>query len=436
MGQMWLWTSIADMLREDEDSAYFEAFWNQPGYVGHDEPQHVEADLIDCHLRVKRVLTAHDLTSDRDFAGSEYDQARTMALMMAALGGHADVPLAVEIAGLDRGWVLGTGVRITTGAATGRSLYCMARAGDILFCDGRREANLLRFRDVLPGDEVHVCNRAFLAFCYYYRHHISDDEQRFDFLRLDGKPLYPQHGVPLMSPLMGVPYSGRYAGKLLWIHHTHDNSLWPPEGGIYADAVAAAQGTAGGTERYRLRWSENAEHVPPFMLPSTPERATATWLIDYRPIVEQSLLDLVAWVEDGVAPAGTSFELRDGKISLPTLAAERGGIQPVVHVTANGGDRAEVRVGEAVILEVRAEVSPGAGTIVAVEWDFDGSGTFAVTAEGIDGAASAVRLETTRAYDAPGSYFATARVHSHRAGDLAAVHCRIPNLAQARVVVK
>src|SRR5690606_12838162 len=40
MGQMWLWTSIADMLQE-EDADYFEAFWTRPGYVGHDHPEHV-----------------------------------------------------------------------------------------------------------------------------------------------------------------------------------------------------------------------------------------------------------------------------------------------------------------------------------------------------------------------------------------------------------
>ena len=72
-----------------------------------------------------------------------------------------------------------------------------------------------------------VDNRAFLAFNYYYRHHLSDDSL-YDFLRVDGRPIFPQHEVPLQSPLMGVPYSGQYEGKLMWIHHTHDASLWPP----------------------------------------------------------------------------------------------------------------------------------------------------------------------------------------------------------------
>src|SRR3546814_9570676 len=109
-----------------------------------------------------------------------------------------------------------------------------------------------------------VCSSDLLAFCYYYRYHISDDPLN-DFLRLDGEPLYPQHGVPLASPLMGVPYSGQYEGKLLWIHHTHDASLLPPQGIIYKQAVEAAQRTEKAREKFRLQWTEHAEHDTPLL---------------------------------------------------------------------------------------------------------------------------------------------------------------------------
>ena len=69
------------------------------------------------------------------------------------------------------------------------------------------------------------------------------------------------------------------------------------------------------------------------MLPSSPPRATATWLIDYTPIIEQGLVDLIRWVEDGVAPPSTTYEYAHGQVSLPESAAERGGVQPVVAVT-------------------------------------------------------------------------------------------------------
>jgi hypothetical protein len=233
---------------------------------------------------------------------------------------------------------------------------------------------------------------------------------------------------------MGVAYSGSYRGKLMWVHHTHDSSLWPPQGVIYANAVARAQGDVSTAERFRLRWTENAEHVPPSILKSPAGRAVNTWLVDYLPVIEQSLKDLVAWVEEGIEPAPTAFEYHDGLVTLPSAATERGGIQPVVTVTANGAERAEIRVGEVVALEVHGEVPPGAGTVIAVEWDFDGSGSFPFKHE-VDGRASEVTLGTTHVYDRPGTYFVTAKVESHRDGDVSATSRRIPNAAQARLVV-
>jgi hypothetical protein len=436
MGQAWLWTSIADMLQED-DAAYFEAFWTKPGYVGHDEPWHVEEDLIDVDTTIERVITAADLASDPIFDGPEFEKAKPMAMLMAAMGGQMDLPIAVQVAGIEKGYLLGAGVKIASGEAAGRSLYVLNHGGSVLFCDGHGEANIERFRGVKAGDRVHVSNRAFLAYCYYYRHHITLDEERFEFLALDGVPRYPQHEIPLMSPLMGVPYSGQFEGKLMWVHHTHDCSLWPPEGVIYEGAVRGAQGEAALAEKFRLRWSENAEHVPPFMLPTAYGRSASTWLIEYNPLIEQSLADLAAWVEDGIEPAGTTYTYdgREGRITLPATAAERGGIQPVVQVTANGGARADVKVGEAVTLEVVAETPPAAGTIIDIAWDFDGAGGFPEKVDGIDGSKPKVAATTTHTYDTPGTYYVTALVHSHRDGDVAATSRRLPNLAQARVVV-
>jgi hypothetical protein len=49
-----------------------------------------------------------------------------------------------------------------------------------------------------------------------------------------------------------------------------------------------------------------------------------------------------------------------------------------VDVTANGAARAEVAAGEPVTFSAFVEVPRGVGTIVAAEWDFDGSGEYAV----------------------------------------------------------
>jgi hypothetical protein len=53
----------------------------------------------------------------------------------------------------------------------------------------------------------------------------------------------------------------------------------------------------------------------------------------------------------------------------------------------------------------------------------------------VDGSSSILAATTRHSFDAPGTYFVTAAVESHRTGDINAVGARIPNLASARVVV-
>jgi hypothetical protein len=233
---------------------------------------------------------------------------------------------------------------------------------------------------------------------------------------------------------MGTLHTGKFEGKMIWVHHTHDASLWPSQGIGMRNNVARERGDA--AEKYfRLRWTENAEHVLAGMAASPPGRSNNTWLIDYAPVIEQTLVDLAAWVEQGIEPSGTNFTYKDGNVTLPSSAAERGGVQPVVHVTANGSVRCEARVGEAVTLNVVAEAPPGAGTVISVKWDFDGSGTYPFTHSEVDGSSAGVNLTTTHAFDRPGTYFVTALAESNREGDVNARARRLPNLAAARVIV-
>jgi hypothetical protein len=434
MGQIWFWSSFAERIQRDYPE-YWEAFWTKPGHVGCDQPDLVRPDLIDARLTVARPLLPKVILDDEQFSGPEFSQLRGLAALFAGMHDAWDVPMALEIDNLPDGYRLGAGVRVVSGSAAGRQLYCINGVGNVLLCDGEGEASNLRFTGVLPGDEVHVDNHAFLAFCYYYRHHLSKAEVDYGSLRVDGTPIYPQYEIPEMSPFMGVAHTGRFEGKLMWIHHTHDSSLWPSQGIGMKNNVERERGLEEAKNYFRLRWSENAEHGMPSMFASPPGgRAVTTWLIDPSPIIEQGLADLTAWVEDGVEPAGTAFEYKDGRVTLPPTAAERGGIQPVVEVTANGGSRAEVKAGDEVTLQVHAESPPGAGPIIAIKWDFDGSGDFPL-AHDIDGTHSEVTLSTTHTYERPGTYFATALAESHRDGNVRASARRIPNVASARVVV-
>jgi hypothetical protein len=94
-----------------------------------------------------------------------------------------------------------------------------------------------------------------------------------------------------------------------------------------------------------------------------------------------------------------------------------------------------VRPGETVVLAADIETPPGGGTVVRVEWDLDGTGTWPVDEHGVDGTRSALRVEQVTTYAVPGTYFPAVRVTAHRDGDRAAAQRRLVNLGRVRVVV-
>jgi hypothetical protein len=102
-------------------------------------------------------------------------------------------------------------------------------------------------------------------------------------------------------------------------------------------------------------------------------------------------------------PASTGYQMTtDAGITLAPSATERGGVQPVVHLSVNGAARAEVKVGEPVRLVGFVE-QPGDGSIVTAEWDFLGNGKFE---PGSVPVARSVTVEATYSYEKPGTYFA------------------------------
>ncbi|HEX4097672.1 MAG TPA: hypothetical protein VHX64_13160, partial [Caulobacteraceae bacterium] len=249
MGQAWLWASMAERLQREDP--YFEAFWTEPGHVGHDQPEAVAKDLINAKTRIKRPLTARNLTEEARFQQPEFAGLVTRAKIFAGMENMWDIPMAVELEHIPAGYRPGAGIKITSGAAAGRQLYYMSGTGNIWLCAGGGEAQNLRFSGAVAGDEVHLDNRAFLAYCYYYRHHIMDHVE-WDFLRVGGKPIFKQYPHPEASPFMGVLHTGRYEGKLMWVHHTHDASLWPMQGIGMKNNVEKEYGREAAHKKFRL----------------------------------------------------------------------------------------------------------------------------------------------------------------------------------------
>lgn len=161
-----------------------------------------------------------------------------------------------------------------------------------------------------------------------------------------------------------------------------------------------------------------------------------THIVRYRPVVEQMLRDISAWVERGVKPpASTSYKVIDGLPVVPDNAGRRKGIQPVVHLWANGRERAEVKVGEPVKFFAIIDMPPKAGKVVAAEWDFEGVGDYPV-AEELCHPKQTVVLKATYTFSEPGTYFPVLRATSQREGDPDTPWARIENLDRVRVVVK
>ena len=120
---------------------------------------------------------------------------------------------------------------------------------------------------------------------------------------------------------------------------------------------------------------------------------------------------------------------------LPPKASDRGGIQPVVALTVNGGARADVKAGEKVDFAGSIEVPPGTGVVVSAEWDYDGSGIYPDVESFADGAALK-SIKRSHAFDKPGTYFVALRATAQRKDAVGTAFAKVINLGRVRVVVR
>ena len=321
-GQIFEWAWSAELINH-MDPTYFTDFWTKPGYAGHDMPQQFEGDTIETTVTVRKVVTAGDLAAAVAAGGPEARSASTMLVSHMP----KDSAIGVILEEVPKGYMIGAGMAITTGAAVGRTLYCTSQAGSTYLANAIDQAGNLRFAGVQQGDKIRISNRPFLAYCSWYRHHVVPSDEGFANVMLDGVPVYPQRAVQVPATIFsGGRNTAKFQGKMIWYQHTHDTAVWPEPAFYYAAEIRKAQGEDGARSRFRLRWTEHAHHIPAPNMPKGAAPIPTTRLIDYMPHIEQGLHDLVAWVEKDVEPAGTSAEYRDGRVVLPSSATERGEI--------------------------------------------------------------------------------------------------------------
>jgi hypothetical protein len=417
------WGWHADQIREF-DPTYFDRFYTEAGYVGFDRREDLEPHVVNCKVTVREVVAGRDLVV------SDARVAWGMSL------GNIDLVTGVILDSDVRSpSPVGATVRVLTGEAAGRELYC-TRLGEsgVLLAIAGGEAGTLQFAGVVPGDELHIDNSRYLAYCYYHRHHVPEIAV-FNGLRVDGHPVYPQHEIEPWNPLLGMSaFTGGFGDrKMILMQCTNDVAALPAQGVMYHEDARAVLGDRI-DDQFRILWTEHGVHGTSSSYAATGMLSAPSFLVDYIGTVEQAICDVVDWVEQGTAPPlSTRYTFdAENRLNLPATAAERGGIQPVVTLTADGGARTDVKTGQPVAFEATFAVPPGAGSVVSVEWDFEGSGAFGTASTPALGADNAT---ADHAYAKPGTYFASVRINAHRTGDAVSEACRVENLARARVVV-
>lgn len=420
------------------DKQYFDNdFWKVPGYLGANPPASLLKARLQKTSKIKKGIPEDEAVKMglmEPMSGRERGTADLAWKSLGQVEGTMPVAFQLEDVLPDIDF-LGGDLIIKTGAAAGKTLQLRQISGDkvILGATDRRVLAVIK-----PGDEVGVDNSNFLAAQTYHRHQVPGREYRvWDLFRgPDGKPVYPQRPV-LLGPLFtraasGAVPTGKFMGKMIVVESLWDREAFPWQADWYRSKVKESLGN-GADDHFRLWYVDHALHG------DATKQEDPTRTISYLGVLQQALRDLSAWVEKGIdPPATTTYKVEDGQVVIPTTAAERKGIQPVVTVKANGGARTEVQVGKPVTFTAVIEVPPHTGKVVAAEWDFEGAGNFPVVGQLTDANASGTRVtvKTTYGFAKRGTYFPALRAASQRQGDAKTPYARIQNLGRVRVVVK
>ena len=209
---------------------------------------------------------------------------------------------------------------------------------------------------IQAGDKVRIDNSAYLALQTYHRHQVpSRDMYGWEqFRNSKGEPIYPQRGV-LIGPIgsmngAGSVQNGHFTGKMIALESLMDIDALPWQADWYRTKVKEALGRRLDQE-FRLYFIDHAQHTAPVGVPAQART------VSYQGALEQALRDVSAWVEKGVKPPpSTNYKMVDSQVEVPKTAAKREGIQPVVHLSANRRERADVAVGMPVTSRAAATI--------------------------------------------------------------------------------
>lgn len=413
------------------DPSYFEDFWTIDGYLGADP----NSSASRARQQYKTVIEEVIWPERHNTVFKGVDEA------WKSLATVASTPsLRLESAPSTKLYFTGAYIKFISGEAAGQKLPLGKISGNVITIGSIFGFDLpdQLLEKIKSGDEIEIDNSDYIALQTYHRHQVPTlDFYVWDQYRDEkGRPLYPQRPF-LQGPLSarsgsGSVQSGRFDGKMIVVQALMDESAFPWQADWYRSKV---QGELGEEldNRFRLWYIEHALHQ------DDSKGMDDLHDVSYLGALHQALRDLSAWVEKDITPpANTNYSVVDGQIIVPDEADQRLGIQPVVTLKANGSDRADVSVGEAVSFTANIEVPAGTGRIVSAQFDFEGDATYPIdgTLHLVNDNGTQAVVETTYAFSKPGTYFPVLRAASNREGDGNDLYTQVLNLCRVRVVVK
>jgi hypothetical protein len=380
------------------DPTYVEDFWSKPGYVGGEAGSSIRAERFRFDTTIVSV--------------------------------NPGPPVRIELAGVPGRPVLDAHLQLLDGPAAGCSGALTQIEGRTVGLSTSTDPAVLAAMQC--GASVRIDNSWLLALETIQRHQVppTSEEHAWDQFRDHaGRPLYPQRDVRIgeyfTAAAAGSLLSGSFQGKMLLVQSLMDIDALPWGADWYRKRVRRQMGPRF-EDSFALWFIDHSQHDNP----KTPlARAHA---VNYSGALQQGLRDLALWAEKGIRPSETNYRMVESQVEVPARAHERRGPQAVVDLKANGGARATIAVGEPVRFTATIEMPPGAGEVIAADWDFEGLGTYP-TSESL--ATAQASLSATHTYSRPGTYYAVLRATSHRDGDRHSPYARIENIGRARVVV-
>lgn len=423
------------------DPQYFKDFWNVSGYLGADFKGSAQRDRICMDTTVRLVFTSEEESQMPEGMIDTRNGVNNAWKKMIQDYNTLEEPWLelTEVPVSDDLYTKGCKLTISSGKARGLQLQIERFEGNrVYFTEGfgmndiHETLNLLKI-----GDVVHLDNSDYIAIQTYHRHQIpSSDYKAWDQFRdSEGKSLYPQQET-LVGPVFcgngpGCEQNGLVQGKIIIVAALMDEQAYPWQADWYRRKIESVH--EGNVEQYcRLWYFDNTLHG------DSEKDADNLHVVTYLAGLKQALIDLAAWVEKGIEPLPSSnYKIDVGCVKISESATERGGIQPVVHLTVNSNKCVHVKAGQGVCFHAKAEVPEGAGKLISMEWNFEGESIFEEINNmelSVDGNKESGKVMHT--FDKPGIYFPVVRVKSERNGSRKNFFTQIKNIDRVKIIVE